>query len=326
MSKKTSMQDIADKLNISRMTVSKAFKNDTDISSEMKDKVRLMAQEMGYKYVKNDKVDLIVLVPEVFLAETEDFYTTLFRRLNENANTKNINLLLKVVNKNDEKQLNIDFSTIGRDGIIMLGQFEKNYVIKVAALRLPLICVDFYYDDLDLDSIVSNNFNAGYIATKYLIKEGHKSIGFVGSIPSTNSIIDRYLGYTKAKIEYQINHENIVVDDRDENGSMIPIYLPDKLPTAFLCNNDHVAYLLIKKLQEKGIHVPNDVSVVGFDDVIYSKISNPSITTMKVSRKYMAEQAIMLMLRRIKNRNAKLINMSLECLMVERDSVMQKEV
>jgi len=60
MSKKTSMQDIADKLNISRMTVSKAFKNDTDISSEMKDKVRLMAQEMGYKYVKNDKVDLIV--------------------------------------------------------------------------------------------------------------------------------------------------------------------------------------------------------------------------------------------------------------------------
>ena len=53
MSKKTSMQDIADKLNISRMTVSKAFKNDTDISSEMKDKVRLMAQEMGYKYVKN---------------------------------------------------------------------------------------------------------------------------------------------------------------------------------------------------------------------------------------------------------------------------------
>ena len=326
MSKKTSMQDIADKLNISRMTVSKAFKNDTDISSEMKDKVRLMAQEMGYKYVKNDKVDLIVLVPEVFLAETEDFYTTLFRRLNENANTKNINLLLKVVNKNDEKQLNIDFSTTGRDGIIMLGQFEKNYVIKVAALRLPLICVDFYYDDLDLDSIVSNNFNAGYIATKYLIKKGHKSIGFVGSIPSTNSIIDRYLGYTKAKIEYQINHENIIVDDRDENGSMIPIYLPDKLPTAFLCNNDHVAYLLIKKLQEKGIHVPNDVSVVGFDDVIYSKISNPTITTMKVSRKYMAEQAIMLMLRRIKNRNAKLINMSLECLMVERDSVMQKEV
>ncbi|MDD4824097.1 MAG: LacI family DNA-binding transcriptional regulator [Acholeplasmataceae bacterium] len=326
MSKKTSMQDIADKLNISRMTVSKAFKNDTDISSEMKDKVRLMAQEMGYKYVKNDKVDLIVLVPEVFLAETEDFYTTLFRRLNENANTKNINLLLKVVNKNDEKQLNIDFSTTGRDGIIMLGQFEKNYVIKVAALRLPLICVDFYYDDLNLDSIVSNNFNAGYIATKYLIKQGHKSIGFVGSIPSTNSIIDRYLGYTKAKIEYQINHENIVVDDRDENGSMIPICLPDKLPTAFLCNNDHVAYLLIKKLQEKGIHVPNDVSVVGFDDVIYSKISNPTITTMKVSRKYMAEQAIMLMLRRIKNRNAKLINMSLECLMVERDSVMQKEV
>ena len=88
MSKKISMQDIANRLRISRMTVSKVFKNDTDISSEMRDKVRLMAQEMGYQYTKNEQFDLIVLVPEVFLAKTEDFYTTLYKRLNENAITK----------------------------------------------------------------------------------------------------------------------------------------------------------------------------------------------------------------------------------------------
>jgi LacI family transcriptional regulator len=102
---------------------------------------------------------------------------------------------------------------------------------------------------------------------------------------------------------------------------MIELVLPKELPSAFLCNNDHIAYLLIRKLQDMGLNVPKDISVIGFDDVVYSKISTPKITTMKVSRKYMAEQAMTLILRRIKKRHAKLINMTLECLMVERESV-----
>lgn len=322
MAKKISMQDIANKLNISRMTVSKAFKNDTDISFEMKEKVRLVAQEMGYQYTKNEQYELIVLVPEIFLAETEDFYTTLYKRLNENAITKNISLVLKIVSKNDEKNLQIHFSTSNKDGIMMLGQFEKSFVRTVEALELPLICVDFYYDDLHLDSIVSNNFNAGYIATKYLLNHGHNSIGYVGRIPSTNSIIDRYLGFTKALIEKGLDYKNaLILEDRNELGEMKAVVLPTNLPSAFLCNNDHSAYLLIQKLNKQGLSVPEDISIIGFDDVIYSKISNPQITTMKVSRKYMAEQAISLMLRRIHNKKAKLINMTLECLMVERESV-----
>lgn len=326
MSKKTSMQDIANRLNISRMTVSKAFKNDADISSEMREKVRLMAQEMGYQYAKNDPLSLIVLVPEVFLADTEDFYTTLFRRLNENANVKNISLFLKIISKKDEMEQSTNFSHVSKDGIMMLGQFEKAYVIKVQSLGLPLICVDFYYDDLELDSIVSNNFNAGYIATRYLLNKGHKHIGYVGTIPSTTSIIDRYLGFTKALIEKGLDYQkSVIVEDRDHEGNMIDLVLPKKLPSAFLCNNDHIAYLLIKKLQQMGLSVPKDVSVIGFDDVMYSKISQPMITTMKVSRKYMAEQAITLMIRRMNNKKAKLINMSLECLMVERDSVSECE-
>jgi LacI family transcriptional regulator len=316
------MQDIADRLNISRMTVSKAFKNDTDISIEMRDKVRLTAQEMGYQYTKNDQLDLIVLVPEVFLAVTEDFYTTLYKRLSENALTKNIHFVLHVVSKHDERHRITHFSTQGKHGILMVGQFDKAYVVQVEQLQLPMVCVDFYYDDLNLDSVASNNFNAGYIAAKYLINAGHHEIGYVGSIPSTNSIIDRYLGYTKALIEKGIDHQHaVIIKDRNDSGEMIDLVLPKHLPSAFVCNNDHVAYLLIQKLQKIGKKVPEDISVIGFDDVIYSRISNPQITTMKVSRKYMAEQAITLMIRRIKNKKAKYINMNIECLMVERQSV-----
>src|SRR5690606_19311745 len=196
------------------------------------------------------------------------------------------------------------------------GQFDKDYVVAVEKLKIPLVCVDFYYDDLALDSIVSNNYNAGHIATKYLIHKGHQKIGFVGTVQATNSIMDRYLGYYKALIEKELPRSDaFVIDDRDRDGEMIDFKLPSDLPTAFLCNNDHVAYLLAEKLKSMSIHVPNDVSIIGFDDVIYSRISNPQITTMKVSRTYMAEQAIKLILRRIRSKDAKLINMTLECIM-----------
>ena len=144
----------------------------------------------------------------------------------------------------------------------------------------------------------------------------------MGRVPSTNSILDRYLGLKKALIEQGLPYKDtLVLEDRNELGEMIEVLLPKELPSAFLCNNDHSAYLLIKKLIKQGYKVPEDISIIGFDDVIYSKISSPQITTMKVSRKYMAEQAVNLMLRRIHNKKAKLINMTLECLMVERDSV-----
>ena len=83
------------------------------------------------------------------------------------------------------------------------------------------------------------------------------------------------------------------------------IVLPKKLPTAFVCNNDHIAYLLIEKLKSMNIKVPEDISVVGFDDVIYSILSNPKITTARVKRKYMAELALDLIERRIKSKNVR---------------------
>jgi len=110
-------------------------------------------------------------VPEIFLAETEDFYTTLYKRINENAVTKNINLLLKIVSKADELEDIINFSYMGKHGIMMLGQFKKSFVIAVEKLGLPLVCVDFYYDDLNLDSIVSNNYNAGYVCGLDLVEK-----------------------------------------------------------------------------------------------------------------------------------------------------------
>lgn len=321
MSKKTTMQDIANYLNISRMTVSKSFNDDTDIPNETKERVFEAAKLLGYKYIGSNPLQILVLIPEIYFTETEAFYSAIYKKLNEKANNKNVLLYLKIVSQYEMKNNLINIEDEKKDGIILLGQFELAYVYKILDLKIPTVCVDFYYDELEIDSVVSNNINSAYVATKYLIKQGHKNIEFLGTINSSLSIMDRYIGYYKAMIEHGMELDKLnVISDRDENGHIIDFDLPNNKTTAVVCNNDHSAYLLINKLKESNISVPNDISIIGFDDVLYSTISNPQITTMRVSRGYMASEALKLIMRRIKEKNAKRINMTLECEMVIRDS------
>lgn len=320
--KKVSMQDIADIVGVSKMTVSKCFQDNVDISEEMKKRVIEVAKEIGYVYTKKAKTHIMVLVPPTFLDSDEEFYSGLFKRLNECSTIRNIVLTLIVVKSSDEQEIINHHNFEGFDGIIILGQLSKSFVEQVAALNIPTICVDFIYRNINLDTITSNNFNASYNLTSYLIDKGHKEIGFVGKLNSTVSINDRYLGYYKALMENNIKiNDEYLVEDRNERGEVKDVILPKNLPTAFVCNNDYVAFLLIEKLKSMNIFVPDDISVVGFDDVIYSIISNPKITTARVKRKYMAELALDLIERRIKNKNAEIRNITVECKLIERDSV-----
>lgn len=320
--KKVTMQDIADIVGVSKMTISKCFQDNADISQEMKNKIMLVAKEIGYVYSKKTKTHITVLAPSTFLDSNEEFYSGLFKRLNESSTVRNIVLNLIVVKSIDEQEIINHHNFDGVDGIIILGQLPRTFVEQITTLNIPTICVDFIYRNINLDTITSNNFNASYNLTSYLIDRGHKEIGFIGKLNSTISINDRYLGYYKALMENNIKlNEEYVIADRNEYGEVSNIILPKKLPTAFVCNNDHIAYLLIEKLKSMNIKVPEDISVVGFDDVIYSILSNPKITTARVKRKYMAELALDLMERRIKSKTAEIRNITVECKLIERDSV-----
>ena len=111
------------------------------------------------------------------------------------------------------------------------------------------------------------------------------------------------------------------LDDRDDKGILQQIQLPTDMPTAFVCNNDHTAFLLIKQLKGLGFKVPEEVSVVGFDDVIYSEISDPPITSAHVQIEFMAEQAIQLMKRRLQHPEANVRTVTIDCSIKYRDSV-----
>lgn len=320
--KKVSMQDIARELGISKMTVSKCFHGSKDISEETRQAVLKKAEEMGYEYTKRVRYYVAVLFSEVYFEPNEKFYHELYKRLTEQEWKNNMKFSMIYVNREDERGLYLNPMVLENDAIMLLGQFSRKFVASIVERRIPVVCLDFYYRGIEADSVISNSYQTSYELTSYLIEQGHRSICFLGNKNYTNSVNDRYMGYCKALLE-----EDLVIDprnridDRDDNGILQEFALPDRLPTAFVCNNDHAAYLLIRQLKQMGIRVPEDVSVVGFDDVLYAEISEPPITSVHVKRKFMAEQAVGLLKRRMETPDAGARVVTIDCSIVYRESV-----
>ena len=161
-------------------------------------------------------------------------------------------------------------------------------------------------DEEVVDSVISASFNGMYRMTDYLIKNGHTRIAFVGSLMFTESITDRYFGYCKALMESGIEvRQDWIIKDRDYNDGIIgldyKLQLPREMPTAFVCNNDVTAYSLIRQLEEHGYHVPEDISVVGYDDYLYAEYGDSRITTYLVDMGEMSRIALSCIIKRIEN-------------------------
>ncbi|MBR1911989.1 MAG: substrate-binding domain-containing protein, partial [Treponema sp.] len=140
-----------------------------------------------------------------------------------------------------------------------------------------------------------------YLLTRHLINNGHRKLRFVGTFNSTTSINDRYMGFAKALLENNIPVSiDDVIPDRDARGGIVIPPLPeDDLPSAFVCNCDETAVRLITELRSHGIRVPEDVSVVGFDDFYAAPYDGPALTTVAVDFEAMARTVVDVLLRKI---------------------------
>jgi LacI family transcriptional regulator len=187
------------------------------------------------------------------------------------------------------------------DGIIVIGQVHRSYIDCLSKLTMPLMFVDFYDNRYNIDSVISDSFNGGYMLTDHLVEKGHRKIGFFGTLNATSSINDRYLGYVKCIMENELEFRNEwIIGDRNERGILNDkIDFPDEMPTAFVCNCDETAFRVISALKSKGVRVPEDISVVGYDNYTVSSICIPTITTVEVDLTRMAEVSVGIMAKKL---------------------------
>ncbi|WP_343834680.1 substrate-binding domain-containing protein, partial [Bacillus horti] len=300
---------------------------------ELKAKIKQVAEGMGYRYntlAKQMKEGLTynvgVIIPERFtgLTQTQSFYLNMYQSIAKELEKSGYYGILHILNRADEDKLNLPriYNEKRVDAFIFLGQINKTYIEKLQDVEIPKIFLDFYDEQADIDAVITDNFYGAYEMTNYLIKHGHREIGFVGNLYSTSSIQDRFLGFYKSLLEHKIElNYAYVIKDRNEHGAFIDLELPDKLPSAFVCNCDQVAHHLVNKLKVLGYRIPEDCSIVGFDNDIYATITEPSLTTIEVNIQEMAKQTTKSIVEKIQNNNQSFGRISVKGKLIYRNSV-----
>ena len=274
MDKKVRMEDIAKRLGVSVVSVSKALAGKDGVSEQTRAKILEAASQMGYVPLRTrehiperaSSGNIGILVPDQFFADNT-FYSNLYRNLVTRCSERGYSALLELVTAEAEarRSLPVMIQRKKVDGLIFLP-----------------VC-----------SVTSDNVTGGYRVTEHLLDTGRDRIGFVGSVLSTSSIMDRYLGYCKALHRAGIAlRPDWVLEDRQGRTTYIPLILPEDMPQAFVCNCDETALRLIDALTKAGLRVPEDVAVAGYDDYHQDRPGFPPLTTYRVNTKDMGRIAI----------------------------------
>ncbi|USB32357.1 substrate-binding domain-containing protein [Paenibacillus sp. YPG26] len=331
MKNNVTMRDIASKLGVSSVTVSKALGDKDGVSEELKAKIKQVAAEMNYRYntaARSMKEGLSynigVIIPSRFVGLAQSFYLRVYQQISSLLDSYGYYGILNILTNEDEEQLIPPriYSEKKVDGIIVLGQISKEYIEVIESMDLPKIFTDFYDEHSDIDSVITDNFYGSYEITNYLIHNGHNNIAYVGNLHSTSSIQDRFLGYYKSLLEHNIPLNNkYIINDRDERGRYIDFELPDPFPSAFVCNCDQVAYLLTEKLKSMGYNIPSDCSVVGFDNDIFATLTVPPLTTVEVDIEQMATTSVNSIMQKVNNPNKRFGRVLVQGKIVYRESV-----
>lgn len=307
--KPVKMADIARALNISTVAVSKALSGQKGVSEELREQVKALADEMGYKSPAAQRVQGVsrnigVLIPQRYLDSNETFYWKLYQEVVSRAMQKECYAMLEVVSDDDARTRRFPrlVTENKAEALIILGKPPCHYAGEIRReWARPVVFLDFYDADVTADSVISDGFYGTYQMTKYLYGKGHRRIGFVGTLLATESITDRYLGYTKFLMEQGLPiRGDWRIDDRSAlDGTTLDMTLPAEMPTAFVCNCDFMAARFIRLLRDKGYAVPEDISVVGFDNYLYPGLCDIGITTYAVDIREMARCAVRLLLKRL---------------------------
>lgn len=311
MIKTIRMADIAEKLGVSTVTVSKALSGKDGVSEPIREKIKSLADEMGYRYKISPKKNLKdtgnigILIPSSFVEKSNSFYWDMYEHVVKRLANSGYFGILEMVSLEDEHQLNEPriLQNDKIDGLILIGQAENRYLQMLRKEKVPTIYLDFYNSASGNNCVISDGYYGMYAVTNYLISMGHRDIYFVGSIRSTSSICDRYFGYCRAMMEHQLPvTEEMKIPDRGEDG-VLSINLPDKLPTAFVCNCDLTASQVANMLKDRGLRVPEDCSIAGFDNYLFPGLSTVELTTYAVDMEGMVRACVERLLRKIHNPN-----------------------
>lgn len=324
------IKEVAELAKTSTATVSRVINGSGYVSDKTKAKVLKAIKELDYKPLQrngeNKKTRTIALVvPDI----ENPFFAKLTKEISKIANTSDYNILLINLSglKNDGGSFLMNLISTGIDGIIYTSSYRLEDIIsKAKEIKIPIVVLDRELKNIQIDSISVNNENAAFIATEYLIQSGHKKIAFIGGTQNMEISINRHKGYRMALEKYGLNYDKNIVEHGDfsmESGYKSIKKLTDSFQdiTGIIAGNDLMAIGAINYLNFKGYRIPEDISIVGFDDIELASSITPKLTTIAYPLERMSKLAIESVIQSISGSERECESTCLFTKLVERESV-----
>ena len=310
MNKRVRMADIAERLDVSIVTVSKALRGKEGVSDELRQEVLRVASELGYTPREQEAspqtaLTVGILTSARYLAKGASFYWSLYERLLTHLTAAKDFGILEVVSVTEEEACATPRLVLENrvQGLIVMGKLSPDYMQMLTGLGIPFTLLDTYEIGMPFDTVLSDSYNGMCEMTHRLLTLGHTKLKFVGTIGATSSITDRYYGFCRAMTDAGLQVTlDMVIPDRDAEGVSL-LELPDDLlrtTTGLVCNCDYTACVLLNRLNAMGIRVPQDLSIVSYDNDIRSEMTSVGITTYAVDLDGMAEASAEQIRRRIR--------------------------
>lgn len=332
------IRDIARETGFSLGTVSQALRNKPGVAPETRAQVIEAAGKLGYQHksrlVEHESsllttVGLIVKQDKDLPYAINPFYSYVMAGVERECQRQGLSLMFASVEVDDYNRV-IKWPRIlfdkRVDGLIVVGAFLEDAIIQIGSRAEDVIVlVDAYAPGRPFDSIVTDNVNGALLAVHYLIDNGHTRIGLIGSSPDAYpSIRERRKGYTRALKQYGIDTSYIEDGPLTRQGGYEATRrLLRRAPeiTALFACNDNVAIGVMNAVQDMGLNIPEDLSIIGFDDIELVQEVNPPLTTMHVDKILMGVLGVRKLHDRIENPDRTTLTTMLSTQLIVRKSV-----
>jgi len=338
MPEKITIGQIADQCGVSISSVSLALNNKPGVSEAMRSQIKDVARNMGYSvkplvtsihHKKLNTLGLLVKTEPGLLPPSNPFYSRVIAGVDEACKDLGLNLLfsmLPVDENNCPQKIPQFIKSNMADGFLMVGAFLDETISSILdQWTVPIVLVDGYSDTERYDMVVSDNFGASYQAVEHLIGLGHKHIALVGGDADCYpSLRERRNGYLRAMKEHGLENTylaNFNISKSQGENETTDLLKENPQITAIFAINDNIAISAIHAAQRMGLNVPQDISVIGYDDTDLATGISPQLTTMHVDTLAMGQGAAHLVSLRMHRPNADRVTLVVHPKLVERSSV-----
>jgi len=327
--KTISIKELAEISNVSIATISRVINKKGGYSKATEERILKLIESKSYqrnvnaRSLRTKKSQTIgVIVPDI----SNEFFAKIVQAVEKQAIKYNYSVFVCNTDENieiEKRQLN---NLIGQfvDGVIYIGggvQLENDSQL----FKIPVIYIDRYIDDKEI-YIESDNFHGGYLAAQELIRSGCKKMAVMKDIRKISSAYKRYLGFLQALKDYRINFDNkllcdvTVISHKEAKEKTLELLDSGEVFDGIFATNDTMALGIMMALNERRIKIPNEVKLVGFDNISAAEMAGVPLTTINQNKQKMGELAVELLMDKILARKSNVRNIKIPVNLIRRKS------